>query len=101
MDLWSKLTITKLTKNISITWPGTTNVDMKDFFELTSPSYYIYHCQFEQIDCRMMWKKVMTLNGVCLEFDPLTILQDNQRRTAQNKVKDIAFEFGYGINIDH
>ena len=93
MDLWSKLTITKLAKSIHIKWPGTDEINMKQFFEQTSPNYYVYHCQFEQIDCRGMWKKVTTINGVCLEFDPLRVSEANQDRLSRLKVKNKDFEF--------
>ena len=93
MDLWSKLTITKLAKKIHIDWPGTEEINLKDFFELTSPTFYVYHCQFERIDCRNMWKKVTTINGICLEFDPLKVSDAYHDQVSRQSIKDKDFEF--------
>ena len=46
-DLWNKLVITKLINKMPIKWPGTAGINMTEFFERTSPSYFISHCQFE------------------------------------------------------
>ena len=92
-ELWSKLVITKLTKYSDHVWPGTENINMTEFFERTSPHYYIYSCQFEHIDCRRMWRKVTTINGVCLEFNPLEAMNQYKKTLSQMQVKDNAFEF--------
>ena len=93
LELWSKLTMTKLTKNIHIPWPGTENIDMKQFFEQTSPKYFVLQCQFEQIDCRRMWRTVTTIDGMCLEFDPLKVSEANYERASRQKVKVKDFQF--------
>lgn len=95
MDLWSKLVITKLTKKLAIKWPGTDSVNMTEFFQNTSPGYFIYHCQFGHIDCRRMWRKVVTFYGVCLEFNPVSIIDSYSSRMENILVKDKAFEFEY------
>ena len=92
-DLWGKLVITKLTKRLGLKWPGTDNINMTEFFELTSPSYYIYYCQLEHIDCRGFWKKVKTINGVCLEFNPLEAIDSYKESLKHTRVKDKTFEF--------
>ena len=91
--MWEKLVITKLTKKIILKWPGTDNINMTEFFDLTSPIYYIYHCQLEHIDCRGFWKKVKTINGVCLEFNPLEAIDNYKQSLSHTQVKDKAFEF--------
>ena len=93
LDLWSELTITKLAKNLRIRWPGTDKINVKEFFEQTSPNFYVYHCRFEQIDCRGMWKKVTSINGMCLEFDPLHASETYQDKVSRKKVKDKDFDF--------
>ena len=109
-DLWNKLVITKLINKMPIKWPGTVGINMTEFFERTSPSYFIYgclllmflassflqvntltansHCQFEHIDCRRFWTKVITINGVCIEFNPVTAIESYKNTMAHTTVKD-------------
>jgi len=74
-ELWNKLVVTKLVNRLPLKWPGTGHVNMTEFFSSTSPMYYVTHCKLEHIDCRKYWRKVLTLNGACIEFDPILAIQ--------------------------
>ena len=67
--------MTKLVNRLPLKWPGTGHVNMTEFFSNTSPMYYVTHCKLEHIDCRKYWRKVLTLNGACIEFDPILAIQ--------------------------
>ena len=59
-------------------------------------SYLIYYCKFENVDCRRYWKSVLTINGVCAEFDPSFIIMDYEaKKNRSSKSFDIDLENKY------
>ena len=75
-------------------WGNVDQINLTDFFNRTSPTYYVAHCLFEHIDCRSLWRRTTTVMGVCIEFDPEQAVRQYTESVDATLVKDMAFELG-------
>ncbi|CAG5079914.1 Oidioi.mRNA.OKI2018_I69.PAR.g9417.t1.cds [Oikopleura dioica] len=44
-------------------------IDLAEFMINTLPNYLMVHCVLEFLDCRFLWEKVFSMNGLCYRFD--------------------------------
>ena len=69
-------------------------INIAEFYLKTSPTYYISYCKFEHLDCRHLWRKKLTFNGICIVFDPLLAVDYHKDQIKKNKIADASFELG-------
>lgn len=43
-------------------------IPMLEFYDRTSPRYFVEHCRFNNLDCSRSWRRVSRLMGYCIEL---------------------------------
>lgn len=63
----------------------------------TLPNYLMVHCVIEFLDCRFLWEKVFSMNGLCYRFDIQKAIERHNEvwifhRKSRKKIKNFQHE---------
>ena len=83
-ESWNKLVKSNSVNLFPVNW--TSSINISDFYEKTSTGYFITHCKFQHLDCQKYWRKITTLNGICIEFNPIWAVDDYRQQLERQKI---------------